>query len=91
MAMGYGVCFVVGCDYLRESWVQSHGTTDLNATGQEREKREVKPVRCRLPGWYGRKSFPGVFLLSQPSSRNSIAIAIAALLQFAVPVSVPDV
>jgi hypothetical protein len=31
----------------------------LNATGQE-GRGEREPVRCKLPGWYGRKSFPGL-------------------------------
>lgn len=91
MVMGYGVCLVVGCDYLRESWLQSHGTMGLNATGQERARRESQSVAdCRA----GMERSLSLDILVESTPKNSISnivIAIAALLQFHAPVPVSDV
>ena len=61
-----GVCCVVGCDYLRESWMQSYGTMDLNATDQRRaEGRETQSIADYRADMEGSLSLD-YFLLSQP-------------------------
>ncbi|KAJ5790666.1 uncharacterized protein N7518_007677 [Penicillium psychrosexuale] len=65
---------------------RNHGL-ERDWSGKGEEGSEASPLQTAGLVW--KEVFPWDILLSQPSSRNSIAIA--ALLQFAAPVSVPDI
>lgn len=70
--MDDGVCCLVGCDYLRESWMQSYGTMGSNATGQEGRERGSQSVADYRAGMEGSLSLD--YLVESTSPRNSIAI-----------------